>query len=175
MEARMTPLFTHSGENGGAGWEQYGREAAADDGGKAHMAPNGSDDSRAAVQTGGPHSMRRKAARYGVPVAVVGVAAATIGLVPALADSGDPDLPEITAQQLIEKIGKSDVEQLSGTVRINTDLGLPNLGGLESSLTSGVAGGGDRSSADPTFRLTELASGTHTLRVASDGPDRQKV
>lgn len=97
------------------------------------MAPNGSeaDDLRAG---------RRKAARYVVPVTVVGVAAATIGLVPALAASGDPDLPKITAQQLIEKIAKSDVEQLSGTVKISTDLGLPNLGGLESGLASGAMG-----------------------------------
>ncbi|MFJ4514229.1 outer membrane lipoprotein carrier protein LolA [Streptomyces sp. NPDC088816] len=132
------------------------------------MAPNGSeaDDLRAG---------RRKAARYVVPVTVVGVAAATIGLVPALAASGDPDLPKITAQQLIEKIAKSDVEQLSGTVKISTDLGLPNLGGLASGLASGAMGGGDGSSADPASKLSELASGTHTLRVAADGEDRQKV
>jgi outer membrane lipoprotein-sorting protein len=104
------------------------------------------------------------------------VAAATIGLVPALADSGDPDLPKITAQELINKIAKSDVQQLSGTVKISTDLGLPDLGGLESGLLSGAAqGGGDGSSADPSAKLTELASGTHTLRVAADGPEKQKV
>ncbi|MFD5077439.1 outer membrane lipoprotein carrier protein LolA [Streptomyces sp. NPDC058371] len=118
---------------------------------------------------------RRKAARYVVPVAVVGLAVATIGLVPALADSGDPDLPKITAQQLIEKIAKSDTQQLSGTVKISTDLGLPNLGGLESSLGSGAAGQGGGSSADPSSKLMELASGTHTLRVAADGQDRAKV
>ncbi|MGW0082629.1 LolA family protein [Streptomyces sp. NPDC003393] len=138
------------------------------------MTPYESDDARGAA-VDDPHSARRKAARYVVPVAVVGVAAATIGLVPALADSGDPDLPKITAQQLIEKIAKSDVQQLSGTAKITTDLGLPDLGGLESGLLSGAAKGGDGSSADPSTKLTELASGTHTLRVAADGPDRQKV
>src|SRR5690242_21032098 len=114
------------------------------------MAPYGSDDTTSDDTTSddsmadtGTAAGRRKAARYVVPVAVVGVAAATIGLVPALADSGDPDLPKITAQQLIDKIAKSDVQRLSGTVKITTDLGLPNLGGLESSLTSGAAGGGD--------------------------------
>jgi outer membrane lipoprotein-sorting protein len=106
---------------------------------------------------------------------VVGVAAATIGLVPALADSGDPDLPKVTAQQLIEKIAGSDVQQLSGTVKISTDLGLPDLGGLESGLLSGAAEGHGGSSADPQSKLLELASGTHTLRVAADGPDRGKV
>ncbi|MFI5687751.1 outer membrane lipoprotein carrier protein LolA [Streptomyces sp. NPDC051636] len=136
------------------------------------MAPYESDDTTSddTADTG-----RRKAARYVVPVAVVGVAAATIGLVPALADSGDPDLPKISAQQLINKIAKSDVQQLSGTVRVSTDLGLPNLGGLESGLMSGAGRGGDGSSADPASKLTELLSGSHTLRVAADGPDRQKV
>ncbi|CAL9467003.1 DUF2092 domain-containing protein [Streptomyces sp. DH-12] len=141
------------------------------------MAPHASDDTTTAGEVEEPRAGRRRAARYVVPVTVMGVAAATIGLVPALADSGDPDLPDITAAQLIEKIAQSDVERLSGTVRITTDLGLPNLGGLESSLASGALGedGEGGSSADPSGRLTELASGTHTLRVAADGPDRQKL
>jgi outer membrane lipoprotein-sorting protein len=141
------------------------------------MARYESDDITTAGDTEDPHPGRRRAARYVVPVAVVGVAAATIGLVPALADSGDPDLPKITAQQLIEKIAKSDVQQLSGTVKISTDLGLPDLGGLESGLMSGGSrsGDGDGSSADPSSKLTELASGTHTLRVAADGPQKQKL
>ncbi|KOU60331.1 membrane protein [Streptomyces sp. MMG1533] len=141
------------------------------------MAPFETDDSTTAAEADDRHAGRRKAARYVVPVAVVGVAAATIGLVPALADSGDPDLPKISAQELIEKIAASDVQQLSGTVKISTDLGLPDLGGLESSLTSGAmdSGNGQGSSADPSAKLTELASGTHTLRVAADGPDRQKL
>ncbi|OWA15753.1 DUF2092 domain-containing protein [Streptomyces sp. CS159] len=145
------------------------------------MAPIDSDDNRTAGEGEEPRAGRRKAARYVVPVAVMGVAAATIGLVPALADSGDPDLPKVTAEQLIEKIAKSDVQQLSGTVRINTDLGLPDLGGLESGLMSGMSGGsgsggeGEGSAADPSAKLTALVSGSHTLRVAADGPDRQKL
>ncbi|MGJ5754027.1 outer membrane lipoprotein-sorting protein [Streptomyces puniciscabiei] len=140
------------------------------------MAPYESDDAVDAGRDEERHPGRRRAARYAVPVAVVGVAAATIGLVPALAASGDPDLPRITAQQLIEKIAKSDVQQLSGTVRIDTDLGLPDLGGLESSLASGAVKGSDGgSSADPQSQLTSLVSGTHTLRVAADGPEKQKL
>ncbi|MET9774309.1 DUF2092 domain-containing protein [Streptomyces sp. NPDC006367] len=146
------------------------------------MAPFDSDDNTTAAEAGEPRTGRRRAARYVVPVAVMGVAAATIGLVPALADSGDPDLPEVTAQQLVQKMAESDVQQLSGTVRITTDLGLPDLGGLESGLASGMSGGpgaegGDDagSPADPSAKLTGLVSGTHTLRVAADGPDRQKL
>jgi outer membrane lipoprotein-sorting protein len=151
-------------------------DAAADDGGKAHMAPYETDDSAAvaAAEVDEARAMRRrKAARYVVPVTVVGLAAATIGLVPAFAGSGDPDLPKISAQELIEKIAASDVQQISGTVKISTDLGLPDLGGLASSL--GSAQGGDGASADPSSKLLELASGTHTLRIATDGPDKQKL
>ncbi|WP_030574628.1 LolA family protein [Streptomyces aureocirculatus] len=128
---------------------------------------------------------RRKAVRYVVPLAVAGVAAATIGLVPALATSGDPDLPDVTAQELIEKIAASDTQQLSGTVKISTDLGLPSFAsGMTGSFAPGAggAGGGDEeggdgkgSAADPSAKLMELATGTHTLRVAADGPDRQKL
>ncbi|MGV9248407.1 LolA family protein [Streptomyces sp. NPDC003710] len=143
------------------------------------MAPYESDGSTPAGEAEEVRDGRRTAARYVVPVAVVGVAAATIGLVPAFAGSGDPDLPKISAQQLIEKIAKSDVQQMSGTMKISTDLGLPNLGGLESSLASGALshGGGDKggSAADPSSKLLELASGTHTLRIAADGQDKQKI
>ncbi|MET9799219.1 DUF2092 domain-containing protein [Streptomyces sp. NPDC006368] len=112
---------------------------------------------------------RRKTARYAVPVAVAGVAAATIGLVPALAASGDPELPEITAQQLVEKIAASDAQRMSGTVKVTTDLGLPSLAGLGDLGGLGGAGGAEGG------KLMELASGTHTLRVAADGPDRQRL
>ncbi|MFF3258689.1 outer membrane lipoprotein carrier protein LolA [Streptomyces sp. NPDC002932] len=141
------------------------------------MAPNDSADTNGTAPHGPGRAVagRRKAARYIVPVAVAGVAAATIGLVPALASSGDPDLPEITAQELIEKIAASDTEQLSGTVKISTDLGIPSLGGLAGSFVPDGAGDKGGASADPQSKLTELASGTHTLRVAADGPDRQRV
>ncbi|ATL29747.1 LolA family protein [Streptomyces formicae] len=133
-------------------------------------------------ETGELRVGRRKAARYVVPIAVAGVAAATIGLVPALATSGDPDLPKISAQKLIEKIAASDTQQLSGNVKISTDLGLPSMGGLAGGFAGGGGGsgadGGEQgkgSAADPKSKLMELASGTHTLRVAADGQDKQKV
>lgn len=134
------------------------------------MAPN--DSATTTEEAEDLAAGQRKAARYIVPVAVAGVAAATIGLVPALAASGDPELPKISAQELIAKMAASDTQQLSGTVKISTDLGLPSLGGLAGSLGGE---GGEGSSAAPDARLTQLATGTHTLRVAADGPDRQKV
>ncbi|UQA94650.1 LolA family protein [Streptomyces halobius] len=124
---------------------------------------------------------RRKAMRYAVPVAVAGVAAATIGLVPAFAGVGSPDLPKISAQDLVAKIARSDVQQLSGTVRVSADLGLPSLPGGAGASAFGGEGerggeqGGDGASASPQSKLMELASGAHTLRVATDGPDRHRV
>ncbi|MCO8305646.1 MULTISPECIES: LolA family protein [Streptomyces] len=119
-------------------------------------------------------SRGKKAARYAAPVAVAGIAAATIGLVPALASTGDPDLPKISAQELIGKMAAADAEQLSGSVKITTDLGIPSLPGGGSIADLGGARGGD-ASASPDSRLLELVSGSHTLRVAADGPDKQRV
>jgi outer membrane lipoprotein-sorting protein len=141
------------------------------------MAPNDSAQTTEDHTTPGEHR-RKKAVRYVVPVAVAGVAAATIGLVPALAASGDPDLPKISAQKLVEKIAASDTEQLSGNVKISTDLGLPldGLGGaMGGALAPNGATGGKGSATDPTAKLAELSSGTHNLRVAADGPDKQRV
>ncbi|WP_199831078.1 outer membrane lipoprotein carrier protein LolA [Streptomyces sp. NBRC 110028] len=120
---------------------------------------------------------RTKALRYGAPVAVAGIAAATIGLVPALASSGAPDLPKITAQQLIGKMAASDQQQVSGSLKITTDLGLPTLlgGGSLAGLAGDLGGEKGGATASPEAKLTELVSGTHTLRVAADGPDKQRV
>ncbi|MFG1808706.1 outer membrane lipoprotein carrier protein LolA [Streptomyces sp. NPDC049040] len=125
---------------------------------------------------------RRKALRYAVPVAVVGVTAATIGLVPALADSGDPSLPSLTAQQILTRIAASDTQTVDGTVKISTDLGLPSAlsGGTASGMFGGAAappafGSPDGSRADPQRQFTQLLIGSHTLHVAADGQDRQKV
>lgn len=141
-----------------------------------------------------PGRRGRKAARYAVPVAVVAVTAGTIGLAPAFAGGGSPDLPRVTAEELVRRVAAADTEELTGTLRLTTDLGLPELpgplpggdggrqgapgGGRTSDDGDGSAGredDGRGSSADPRRRLLELASGTHVLRVAADGPQRQRV
>ncbi|MEU5049756.1 DUF2092 domain-containing protein [Streptomyces sp. NPDC021096] len=117
---------------------------------------------------------RRKAVRYAVPVAVAGIAAATIGIGSALASTGDPDLPRISAQDLIAKMAASDTQQMSGSVKITTDLGLPSM---PSGFGLDGAGGGkkDGPAPSPESKLTSLFSGTHTLRMAVDGPERQRL
>ncbi|MEU5125373.1 LolA family protein [Streptomyces mobaraensis] len=136
----------------------------------------GADGHEPAGATGPSGAGRRKAVRYAVPVAVAGVAAATIGIGSALATSGDPDLPKISAQDLLAKVAASDVQQFSGSVRVTTDLGLPSLpSGVSLGGAMGKGGGAGKGDANPAGKLTELASGSHTLRVAADGPDKQRV
>ena len=131
---------------------------------------------------------RRTMARVLVPVGVAAVAAASIGLVPALASDAGPQLPHLSADQLVAKALASDVQSLTGTVQATADLGIPAeaLGGVAG---LGRSGGGpfahpDGQSGDdgqgdgaavPQARLTQLLAGTHTLQVSVDGPDRQRV
>ncbi|MDH6577680.1 DUF2092 domain-containing protein [Kitasatospora sp. MAP5-34] len=127
------------------------------------------------VEQGAPYrSGRRSAIRVLVPVGVVAVAATGIGLVPALASDSAPSLPSVTAAQLVARTLGSNVQALSGTVKLTTDLGVPTqLLGTARGLVGGRGAGGN--SADPQGKLTELLGGEHTLQVAVDGPDRQRV
>ncbi|MET8702449.1 DUF2092 domain-containing protein [Kitasatospora sp. NPDC004723] len=125
-------------------------------------------------------SRRRTLVRVAVPLAITAAIAAGVGLVPALADSSPPELPALTAEQVVAKVLGSEAQTLSGTVSVSTDLGVPSqlLGAAGGGLAA--AGGGERggdkpSGAAPTAKLTGLLGGDHTLRVAVDGPDRQRI
>jgi outer membrane lipoprotein-sorting protein len=133
-----------------------------------------------ADEPGGEPGRRRRAARYAVPVAVAGIAAATMALVPALASAGSPSLPAMTAAQLLTKIAAANTQTVDGTVKITSDLGLPSAltGGsslLGNVIPSGVPGLGSGSSAAPQTQLLQLLIGSHQLHVSADGPDKQKI
>jgi outer membrane lipoprotein-sorting protein len=85
---------------------------------------------------------------------------AAVGGLHASADSG---LPARSAAQLIADVQQAHLEGLSGTVVEQADLGLPDLP------VAGISGGAGSSD------LTSLASGTHTMRVWSAGPDLTRV
>jgi outer membrane lipoprotein-sorting protein len=76
---------------------------------------------------------------------------------PVVADAS-PNLPDITAQELLTKVQTAKVDGLSGTVRSSADLGLPALPGVE---------GGNQ--------LPDLLTGEHTARVAFASPDKARV
>lgn len=95
-------------------------------------------------------------ARWAAPV-VIAAAVAGGAQVAAQAASGRPDLPPLSAHDLLVKVQSAKVSALSGTVRSTTDLGVPALpqqGGLD---------------------WSSLLTGTQTLRVYLDGPQRQRV
>jgi outer membrane lipoprotein-sorting protein len=100
---------------------------------------------------------RRGPVRALVPLSVVAVIAGGAALAPSLA-SATPSLPALTAQQLLAKVAASKVDAFSGTASLSTNLGLPQLPDL-----SGTA------------NPFSLLSGTHTLEVAANGPQQQRV
>ena len=100
----------------------------------------------------------QRSRRWLVPVTAVAVIAGVGALGPVVADAS-PNLPGISAQDLLAKVQTAKVDGLSGTVHSATDLGLPVL--------PGVQGGGSQ--------VTELLTGEHTARVAFATPDKARV
>lgn len=101
---------------------------------------------------------RRPALRWIAPVALA-LAVGGTGVVAVTADA-EPKLAPKTAEQLLVDLQGSDVAGLSGTVVQKAELGLPAL--------PSMGGGADAS------QLTSLLTGSHTLRVWYDGPDRAR-
>ena len=101
---------------------------------------------------------RRPRLRWAVPVAAGALilAGTTVGTVVASADAG---LPPKTPQELLVALQSPNATAVSGTVVATADLGLPTL-------PTGMA---------PRADLTALVSGTHTLRVWSDGSGQARL
>ena len=101
---------------------------------------------------------RRPRLRWAVPAAAGALilGGALAGTVGASADAG---LAPRTAADLLVDLQSPQTDTVSGTVVATADLGLPEL-------PTGMG-----SSAD----VTALVSGSNTLRVWSDGPDRMRV
>jgi outer membrane lipoprotein-sorting protein len=95
--------------------------------------------------------------RWAVPgaAATVLVAGSVLAPLGAVADSG---LEPRTAEELLVALQQAEPTPVSGTVVTDADLGLPDL-------PMGMGGTG----------AMALASGTTTLRVWTDGPERQRL
>jgi outer membrane lipoprotein-sorting protein len=91
------------------------------------------------------------------PISVIAIVAAGAAIAPTIA-SATPALPQITAQNLLVKAMTSKADAFSGTVSLTTNLGLPALPDISGR-------------ANPL----SLLSGTHTLQVAADGPQKQRI
>lgn len=112
-----------------------------------------------------PSSPRARRLRWAAPLVVAAVIG-LVALVPTLsAGAATPTLPPLTAQQLLVKVQQVNVQHLSGTIRLTTNLGLPDLSAL-----SDVAGRGNSG-----FNPTSLLSGSHDANVWFDGSRYQKI
>lgn len=104
-----------------------------------------------------PATSARRRWRWAAP-AVAAVTIAAVASSSGLASAGPPDLPERTAAELLAGLADADPTALSGTVVQTARLGLPEL-------PAGTGG------TDPLA----LLSGSHTLRVWADGPERLRL
>lgn len=95
--------------------------------------------------------------RWAVPALAATLVAGAVVL-PAVAADRPADLTPRTAAQLLVDLAAQRQDALSGTVVVTSRLGLPELPG-----------------ADGGTGPSSLASGSNTLRVWSDGPERLRV
>lgn len=101
--------------------------------------------------------------RLSVPVGIAAIVALIVAFGPSLLATAGPRLPELTAKQLLVKMQQGHVDGLSGVVEARSELGLPQLPGAQSG------------HHDNDIAPRDLLSGTHTLRVATAGPEKQRV
>src|SRR5690349_19077772 len=104
-----------------------------------------------------PASRRARRLRWLAPVAVV-AAIGLMALVPTLSSAATPDLPAMSAEQLVAKVKQSNVQAFSGTFQLTADLGIPNVSELQGA--AGQSGTG--------FNPVDLLAGTHTATIAVD-------
>lgn len=104
--------------------------------------------------------------RYIAPLGAVGAIALAAWVPAVTASAATPNLPAVTAQQLLARVGQANVSGLSGTVNWTANLGLPSLSAL---------GVGGQKGSGGSFDPTTLLSGSHDIKVWYGGPDRQRL
>ncbi|TKV28515.1 hypothetical protein FDK12_07585 [Arthrobacter sp. NamB2] len=102
-----------------------------------------------------------------LPAGIVPVVIAAAAVSASTGAEAQPQLPALTAQQLLEFVATSADDAYSGTVEQSSDLGLPDL--------SLAAPPGGSSGSDPTSAALELLTGEHTAQVYIDGPRKARV
>ena len=101
---------------------------------------------------------RRPALRWAVPATVAGLVVAGVAVAP-LGAAADDGLPPRTAEELLVSLQQRDPVPLSGTVVTEADLGLPDL----------------PMTGHRRAEMSDLVSGSNTLRVWTDGADGSRV
>jgi hypothetical protein len=84
------------------------------------------------------------------------------------ASASTPNLPRLSAAQVLAKAGHPTMKAFSGTVELTANLGLPDLGS--------VTGGDNQSTKSATgFDPTTLLSGVHDFNVWDNGARQQRI
>lgn len=112
-------------------------------------------------------SPRTRRLSWSAPLLVFAVIA-LIAAIPGLSAAAPPNLAPVTPQQLIAKVEQATVTSLSGTLKLTTNLGIPNVSAL-----SGALGGDHRGNRG--FNPTDLLTGSHEARVWVGGAQRERI
>jgi outer membrane lipoprotein-sorting protein len=104
-----------------------------------------------------------KSVKRWLPAAVVPVVVAGAAIALPMTADASPNLPEKSAQQLLELVANSDVTAFSGTVQETADLGLPEIPSI----------GG--ATADAASGALEFLTGTHEFRVFVGSDTQQRL
>lgn len=99
--------------------------------------------------------------RWAAPAVVAVGIGAGLGINGAMSADASPSLPAKSPATLLAGMDRSSAPAFSGTVVQHADLGLPDMPGLS----------GGRGSSD----LSSLATGSHTMRVWYDGPQKVRL
>ncbi|MBG6217040.1 outer membrane lipoprotein-sorting protein [Arthrobacter sp. CAN_A6] len=110
--------------------------------------------------------MNKKWLRW-LPAGIVPVVILTATVAGPTTADASPQLPEKTAQELLELVAESSDSAYSGTLEQSSELGLPELQGM----TSPHSGGG----TDGASAALELLTGSHTAQVHIDGTDKARL
>ncbi|MBG6183032.1 outer membrane lipoprotein-sorting protein [Arthrobacter sp. CAN_A214] len=110
--------------------------------------------------------MNKKWLRW-LPAGIVPAVILTATIAGPTTAGASPQLPDKTAQELLELVAESSDSAYSGTLEQSSELGLPELQGM----TSPHSGGG----TDGTSAALELLTGSHTAQVHIDGTDKARL
>ena len=113
------------------------------------------------------HWARTRRLRWFAPAAAA-AAVALIAAIPGLSAADSPNLPPLSSAQLLAQVQQAKPVDLSGTINLTTNLGIPDLSAL-----TDAAGGGGRGSQG--FNPTSLLSGSHQALVWFAGPDKARI
>jgi outer membrane lipoprotein-sorting protein len=121
-----------------------------------------------------------KSTRWIAAIAVPEALVATGAIIVPLSASAAPNLPEKSPTAVLELLASNDVDALSGTVVVTSELGLPDLSGFtvpEGSGTDDSSESSDDPAASPDSlgSALDLLTGTHDARVFVDGPTKARV